>query len=178
MVYLYIAQIIIYFHFPAEPVSKRNAEAGDGSSSPTQTRVEPFQGRDGLPGLNGRDGRDGVAGRDGKDGEKGDKGDMGEKGDPSPQGPSGGGVTYTRWGRTTCPSTPGTELVYAGRAAGTAYNEKGGGSNYLCLPEEPLYLNTISGNQYPWRGYLHGAEYEFVHTSASDKNLPAAVRKL
>ena len=155
----------IYHRFPAATVSKRHADpevvqAGDGNCSTAQTRVEVFLGRDGLPGLNGRDG---AAGRDGKDGEKGDEGDRGEKGDPGtrgPQGPSGGGVTYTRWGRTTCPSTPETELVYTGYAAGSGYTEKGGGSNYLCLPKIPLYLTTVSGTPHPWRGYLHGVEYQ------------------
>ena len=33
---------------------------------------------------------------------------MGEQGPP---GPSSGGVTYVRWGRTTCPNTARTELV-------------------------------------------------------------------
>ena len=49
---------------------------------------------------------------------KNDKGDMGEC------GPSSGGVTYVRWGRTVCPNTARTELVYTGRAAGSYYNQK------------------------------------------------------
>jgi len=44
----------------------------------------------------------------------GQKGDTGPAGLP---GPTAGGVVYTRWGRTTCPTTSGTQLVYAGRAA-------------------------------------------------------------
>ena len=73
--------------------------------------------------LRGRDGRDGcdeeMTSRQGWQkwtGEKGEKSDMGEQGPP---GPSSGGVTYIRWGRTTCPNTTGTELVYKGRAAGS-----------------------------------------------------------
>ena len=72
----------------------------------------------------------------------------GPKGDEGPQGPKGqegsagenyiGGSIYTRWGRTTCNST-GTELVYAGTAAGTKWDHKGGGANLLCLPENPVY---------------------------------------
>ena len=54
---------------------------------------------------------------------------------PGPPGPTTGGVVYTRWGKTTCPSTSGTQLLYAGRAAGSHYTEKGGGANYLCLPD-------------------------------------------
>ena len=39
----------------------------------------------------------------------------------------------------TCPNTTGTELVYAGRAAGSYYSQKGGTSDHLCLPEQPQY---------------------------------------
>ena len=59
-------------------------------------------------------------------------------GDTGPQGPPGprsGGVTYVRWGRTTCPDTEGTELVYIGRAAGGYHH--GGGGNYECATETP-----------------------------------------
>ena len=122
-------------------------------------------GRDGQDGDDGRDGRDGIPGlpgRDGKDGEKGEMGITGSKGDSGIQGapgPSSGGV-YTRWERTTCPSMPGTELVYSGRVIGSHHGEKGGGSNYLCLLEEdPDYLSYQPGNQH-YRGYLYGTEYE------------------
>ena len=96
-------------------------------------------GHDGQPGRDGRDGRDGepgprgLQGRDGKNGLNGERGEKGEKGgmgEPGPPGPSSG-VTYVRWGRTTCPNTTGTELVYAGRAAGSNYNQKGGTNDYL-----------------------------------------------
>ena len=40
-----------------------------------------------------------------------------------PPGSTGGGVVYTRWGRTTCPSTSGTQLLYAGRAAGSLFSQ-------------------------------------------------------
>ena len=107
-------------------------------------------GHDGQPGRDGRDGRDGEPGprgpqgRDGKVGPQGEKGDMGEQGPP---GPRTGGVTYVRWGRTTCPNTTGIELVYAGRAAGSHFNQKGGTNDYLCLPEEPQYLAYKPGVQ-------------------------------
>ena len=66
---------------------------------------------------------------------------------------------YTRWGRTTCPNTTGTQLLYAGRAAGSDHREKGGAANYLCLPEQPQYSTYTAGVQ-PHRAYLYGAEYE------------------
>ena len=148
-------------------------------------------GRDGLPGLPGRDGevgrdggvgrdgRDGVAGRDGKDGELGEKGDPGLLGPPGPPGPSSGGVVYTRWGRTTCPDTSGTELVYAGRAGGSWWNHKGGGANYLCLPESPDYFSFTPGRQ--GRSPIYGAEYQTGGSnrgpleSVNDHNVPCVV---
>ncbi|CAI8046156.1 hypothetical protein GBAR_LOCUS25510, partial [Geodia barretti] len=90
-------------------VTKRQTESSDSSDS--NEGFPPF-----IELLRGRDGRDG---RDGCPGPKGSPGATGEKGDTGPQGPPGpssGGVTYIRWGRTTCPNTTGTELVYSGRA--------------------------------------------------------------
>ena len=66
---------------------------------------------------------------------------------------------YTRWGKTTCSNTSGAELLYAGRAAGSDYREKGGGANYLCLPEQPQYSTYTAGTQ-TYRAFLYGAEYE------------------
>ena len=68
-------------------------------------------------------------------------------------------MVYTRWGRTTYPNTTGTEVLYAGRAAGSFYNEKEGGANYLCLPEQPQYSTYTAGVQ-GGRAYLYGTEYE------------------
>ena len=76
-----------------------------------------------------------------------------------PPGPTTGGAVYTRWGRTTCPNTTGTQLLYAGRAAGSWYNEAGGGANYLCLPEQPENSTFTAGSQ-NGRAYLYGAEFE------------------
>jgi len=85
---------------------------------------------------------------------------------------------YTRWGRTTCPTTSGTQLIYAGRAAGSWYNQQGGGAEYLCLPDDPNYLRYTNGVQ-DSRSYLYGAEYQ-THTSASqsavlEHNVPCTV---
>ena len=91
--------------------------------------------------LRGQPGRDGLTGRDGK---KGDQGPRGEKGEPGAQGPPGpvtAGVTYIRWGRTTCPQAAGTQLVYSGRIAGTQYSKRGGSAEKICLPDDPDYLN-------------------------------------
>ena len=140
-------------------------------------------GHDGLPGRDGLSGRDGLAGptgtagRDGKDGEKGEKGDPGIRGLAGPPGPSGGGVVYTRWGRTTCPDTPGTELLFEGRAAGSWFLHKGGGANYLCMPDDPEYLSDAPTTTDA--GLLYGAEYEVAWggplSSSHDQNVPCAV---
>ena len=53
------------------------------------------------------------------------------------------------WGRTTCPDTPGIELVYREVFGGGYFNHEGGGVNYLCLPEEPQYAEFLSGVQNP-----------------------------
>ena len=137
-----------------------------------------------LPTLVGRDGRDGepgpcvIPGRDGKVGLQEEKGDMGEQGPP---GPSSGGVTYVRWGRTTCPNTTGTELVYKRRAAGTFYSHPSGSSNYQCMTESPqnfdVGLGTASENS-----FIYGAEYQIwgnnVPSSSKawhDHDVPCAV---
>ena len=144
--------------------------------------------------LRGRDGRDGLPGPAGEKGNKGEpggpqdpvglQGARGEQGPPGIEGPPGlssGGAVYTRWGRTVCPPTTGTELVYKGLAAGTHYNSVGGGANYLCITEDPKpqYLSSTipkySAND-PALSYLYGAEYEHpVFGSLYNHNVPCAV---
>ena len=48
------------------------------------------------------------------------------------------GVTYTRWGKSSCPTDTGAQLVYAGRAGGTFHRIPGGAAEKMCLPEDPL----------------------------------------
>ena len=92
---------------------------------------------------------------------------------------SSGGVVYTRWGRTTCPDTPGTELVYAGRAGGTHYTHKGGAADYLCMPESPEYLSFTPGH--PGGSPVYGVEYETGGdypgplASVDEHNVPCSV---
>ncbi len=131
-----------------ERSSNLTQTSGGVSSVYCPEGIRGRDGRDGAPGVSGRDGRDGLPGRDGKEGERGERGEPGIQGPPGPHGPPSGGVVYTRWGRTTCPNSTGAELVYAGRMTGTHYNTQGGGSNYLCLPDDPDYnLEDTAGNQ-------------------------------
>ena len=51
-------------------------------------------------------------------------------------------MTYIRWGKSSCPNITSTQLVYTGRAGGTAYASSGGGVEKLCLPLDPDYINV------------------------------------
>ena len=83
-------------------------------------------------------------------------------------------MTYVRWGKSSCPSAAGTELIYAGRAAGTYYHNNGGASNYLCLPDTPQYtLRYIPGSQS--YSEVHGTEYEGPVVGSHNHNVPCAV---
>ena len=75
-----------------------------------------------------------------------------------------GGTVYVRWGHDQCPST--AQLVYSGRAGGANYNQRGGGSNPQCLPLDPNFLTSVSGNQHG-RALIYGAEYETLKDSDS-----------
>ena len=89
-------------------------------------------------------------------------------------GPRTGGVTYVRWGKSSCPNVTGTELVYAGRAGGSFFTKPGGASNYLCMPDEPQYtLSHIPGSQS--YSEIHGVEYEGPISGSQNHNVPCAV---
>ena len=138
--------------------------------------VEGPQGAPALPG------RDGSAGPPGRRGDRGADGLPGRAGSPGPPGlpgvGGGGGATYVRWGKPTCPSTAGTELVYAGRAVGSHWSSSGGTSDILCLPEEPEYEEEFQSGAQRY-STLHGVEYETFDGSpldeARDHNVPCAV---
>ena len=90
--------------------------------------IDILAGRDGLQGLVGVKGEKGDTGSSGVQGPTGLAGPTELKGDQGLQGPPGlstAGTIYTRWGRTTCPDTPGTELVYEGLAGGSANFDSG-----------------------------------------------------
>ena len=75
---------------------------------------------------------------------------------PLVPGPAVHGVVYTRWGKSTCRS--GVNQVYAGRTGSSFSDHRGGGANYICMPNDPEYSSYISGVQ----GYssVYGTEYE------------------
>ena len=121
--------------------------------------IQILQGRDGRDGIQGPTGQAGTPGRDGINGKDGSKGNKGEPGPQGPPGPRNGGVVFTRWGRTTCPTTNDTELLYKGKAAGSQYNQYGGGANYICLPHEPEFLSYIPGIS-DSQSHIYGVEYQ------------------
>ncbi|XP_041472566.1 short-chain collagen C4-like [Lytechinus variegatus] len=101
----------------------------------------------GAPGPPGPTGDVGLPGRDGRDGR-----------DAScnvQQPVKSSGVVYIRWGKDVCIN--GSELVYAGTAAGAHYLHSGGGAEYLCMPPDPIYDEYQSG---ALRALLYSAEYE------------------
>ena len=134
-------------------------------------------GREGQNGITGPQGPAGISGPQGAVGEKGDRGDPGLPGPQGAQGPPTGRAVYTRWGRTSCPSGQGTELLYSGRAGGTYHHSQGGASNILCLPNDPQYSRYGSGVT----GYipLYGVEYRAASGqplgSVDYHNMPCAV---
>ena len=155
----------------------------DGLPGEKGMKGEPGpQGPAGIAGAQGNPGPDGPYGRDGRDGVPGPKGNpcvdgmKGMQGDPGlqgPPGPSSGGVTYVRWGRTICPNTTGTELVYTGRAAGSFHSQAGGGGNYQCVTEEPENFDFGAGTSES--SYIYGVQYE---TGGHVSNLPSSTNSL
>ncbi|XP_071126905.1 uncharacterized protein [Mytilus edulis] len=68
----------------------------------------------------------------------------------------GGGHTYVRWGRTTCPSISGTKLVYSGYTGGGYYSHPGRPAEPVCLPTNPNFVKTSGTNS----AYIYGTEYQ------------------
>ncbi|XP_035673089.1 collagen alpha-3(IV) chain-like [Branchiostoma floridae] len=170
--------------------------AGEETSCPKQmsnsnvnniTVVAPAgpKGDTGSPGPRGVRGEKGEAGRPGKmgphgrEGQKGEKGSTGQKGSQGTEA-FGGGAVYIRWGRTSCKEGVGTVTVYSGFAGGARFNQKGGGSNYQCLPAYPewgLYIDGVDGI----KSYMYGAEFQLTENAPYDdeklhnRDVPCAV---
>ncbi len=148
------------------PVSLPGANLNSGPPGPRGPSGPP--GQRGSPGTNGPYGSPGLPGSPGSRGPRGDEGHAGPLG---PSGENAGGVTYTRWGSTSCPG----EKIYSGRVGGTAYQHQGGGSNYLCMPDDPEYgLAYRAGVQN--HSPVDGAEYQDPLTlNKNNRNVPCAV---
>ena len=87
-------------------------------------------------------------------------------------------MTYIRWGKSSCPDTNDTQLVYAGRAGGSAFNIKGGGVEKLCMPLDPDYISDSRSTTANWVSTLHGTEWETLNGplhNVYQHNIPCAV---
>ncbi|XP_078593841.1 uncharacterized protein LOC144871812 [Branchiostoma floridae x Branchiostoma japonicum] len=99
-------------------------------------------GPHGPPGLAGRDGRGGLGGQPGR--EQGTVGPVGPAGFQGPPGETGAPGTdrsetsvYVRWGKATCPSKLGTELIYPDpvwREAHRMYTKAAAPTTSVCPP--------------------------------------------
>ncbi|XP_035667440.1 short-chain collagen C4-like [Branchiostoma floridae] len=133
----------------------------------------------GVRGEKGETGRPGKLGPHGMEGQKGERGALGQKGNQGAEG-LGGGAVYVRWGRTSCDEGTGTVTVYSGLAGGALYSNKGGGSNYQCLPTDPEWGRFEDGTQ-GWKSYMYGAEYQlntnvpYDKATLHDRDVPCAV---
>ena len=144
-----------------------------GAPGPEGPAGDPgVHGPSGLPGDRGADGFPGLRGSPGS------SGPAGPRGLPGVGGGSGGGATYVRWGKSMCPRTAGTELVYAGRAVGSHWSSSGGTSDILCLPDEPEYEEDFQSGAQRF-STIHGVEYETFagapFGNARNHNVPCAV---
>lgn len=84
------------------------------------------------------------------------------------------GSVYIHWGKTSCPSVPGTTKVYDGYAAGDPWYIQGGGANALCLPKDPEFYHAyVPGVQ----GYstIAIAEYGANQGVNAEYEIPCAV---
>ncbi len=61
-------------------------------------------------------------------------------------------------------------MLYTGRMAGLFYDQKGGGANFLCLPNNPEY-HTLNTNSPPHYSHIYGTEYEYPIAGSHDHNV-------
>ena len=95
-------------------------------------------------------------------------------------------MTYTRWGKTSCPNNTNAELVYSGRAGGTYHLARGGSSDRICMPDNPDYpaeaIDISSSPASQFKNTVQGLEYEVDYslpgnplTDVHNHNTPCAV---
>ncbi len=145
---LILAVAAILAIFQARVTSGVDAQIQDLQLSGNQSRSTNAAG---PPGPTGPSGSQGLPGA------KGEKGDTGSIGPPGSPASVVGGVSYIRWGSTTC--RLGVTFVYSGQTGSTRGEDQGGASNYVCMPNNPQYPSGygigVKGNS-----YVYGTEYE------------------
>ncbi|KAL4236734.1 hypothetical protein ACF0H5_005118 [Mactra antiquata] len=77
------------------------------------------------------------------------------------------GSVYIRWGRSECQDE--AEIIYKGFTAGKKYSDKAGGSDTICLPEDPSWSNFTTGTD-GGRGYVYGTEIDISEPSGVFEN--------
>ncbi|XP_003728438.2 short-chain collagen C4 [Strongylocentrotus purpuratus] len=137
---------------------------------------ECFMCPPGVPGQRGPPGTQGVAGRDGRDGRDAPTSPQAEVPPTSPSDETNPtelpgddlvrpvcnmtslpGVIYTRWGNDVCPED--AEHIYSGSIGGAHFDHTGSGSNYLCMPDEPIY-DEVETSLHDDRALLYSSEYQ------------------
>lgn len=77
-----------------------------------------------------------------------------------------------------CPNNTEAEPVYDGYAASGRHTHAGSGTNYLCLPKDPLWADDISGGN---SGLIYGAEWEIPAGSLNNmasQDVPCGVCRI
>jgi hypothetical protein len=110
---------------------------------------------------------------DGDPGAPGVPGLRGMKGDPGVTRSVPRGISYTRWGGSTCPT--GVTRIYKGWVGSSLSSDTGGASNYLCMPEDPEYsLPSRPGVQ--GESFVYSTEYKSpIVTIRNQYDAPCAV---
>ena len=156
---------------PPGPTGQRGPPGQPGQPGPPSPPGPP-----GPPSPPGPPGPPSPPGPRGLPSPPGPPGPPGYDGVPGPPGPLSSGAVYVRWGRISCPSVQGTELVYSGRAAGSRGSIQGGGANILCMPDDPEHMNYANGTQ---GNYIYGVQYHISPSqplySVYQHNVPCAL---
>jgi hypothetical protein len=68
--------------------------------------------------------------------------------------------------------------MISGNTAGKHYNDKGSGSNNICLPSDPTWLHYVDGNQ-SYRAIVYGTETDipinpFFKYDIDQQDMPCA----
>ena len=170
-------------HSPAHPTDSYSLPAAHTTAAHNHSHPCPCG-----KALHGRDGRDGLTGPPGP---PGPPIDLRYVQPPTTDTPTtvttpttppspcvitvGGGVTYIRWGRTSCPAVDGTEDIYNGITAGSYHGHTGGGSNYICMVRQAKY--HPGGGRGGGASHIYSTEYETAGrglNSLDQDNAPCA----
>ena len=125
-----------------------------------------------LRGRDGRDGRDGVPGPRGPQGQRGDQGQKGDQGVAGPPGPRSGGVVYTRWGKSSCPSVSGIPhwCMQGGLVEHGMHIREEQPTTSACL-----MIQTISATNLEFKGTTMCMEQSMIQREDHSKLLPSTM---